>query len=194
MLQALYSELLTYCNFCSISRSNDFIYSSFSMAVLLIPLDFAINVNFPLAFAFSAYLSTELFSALKSFSNLLFFSFHVKISSSTSFFLSDILAVSFTLLFSSRAASYLYLPLAADRSNSLQNAAWGTPPALCTWSQITRWATSACWATLIFSTITSLSGEKCTLWKGRPEGIRLKKIFLIFLIRNALKFILNSKT
>lgn len=96
MLQALYSELLTYCNFCSISRSNDFIYSSFSMAVLHIPLDLAINVNFP------AYLSTELFSALKSFSNLLFFSFHVKSSSSTSFFLSDILAVSFTLLFSSR--------------------------------------------------------------------------------------------
>lgn len=102
MLQALYSELLTYCNFCSISRSNDFIYSSFSMAVLHIPLDLAINVNFPLAFAFSAYLSTELFSALESFSNLLFFSFHVKSSSSTSFFLSDILAVSFTLLFSSR--------------------------------------------------------------------------------------------
>ena len=172
MLQALYSELLTYCNFCSISRSNDFMYSSFSMAVLLIPLDFAINVDFLLAFAFSAYLSTELFSALKSFSNLLFFSFHVKISSSTSFFLSDILAVSFTLLFSSRAASYLYLPLAADRSNSMQNAAWETPPALCTWLQITRWATSECWAT--FSTITSLSEEKCTLWKGRPEGIRLK--------------------
>ena len=64
MLQTLYSELLTYCNFCSISCSNDFICSSFSMAVLLIPLDFAINVNFPLVSAFSAYLSAEMFSAL----------------------------------------------------------------------------------------------------------------------------------
>ena len=80
MLQASYSELLTYCNFCSISCFNDFICSSFSMSVLLIPLNFAIHVCFPLVSAFSAYSSAELFSASKSLSNLLFFSSQVEIS------------------------------------------------------------------------------------------------------------------
>lgn len=80
MLQASYSELLTHCNFYSISCFNDFICSSFSMPVLLIPLNFAIHVYFPLVSAFSAYSSAELFSASKSLSNLLFFSSQVKIS------------------------------------------------------------------------------------------------------------------
>lgn len=88
--------------------------------------------------------------------------------------------------------SIVSLPsLAADRSNSLQNATWGTPPALRTWSQITRWATSEYWATL--STMTYLLEEKYTLREGRPAGICLKR-FLIILIRNALQFILNSNS
>lgn len=50
------------------------------MSVLLIPLNFAIHVYFPLVSAFSVYSSAELFSASKSLSNLLFFSSQVEIS------------------------------------------------------------------------------------------------------------------
>lgn len=190
MLQASYSELLTYCNFCSISCFNDFICSSFSMSVLLIPLNFAIHVNFPLVSAFSAYSSAELVSASKSLSNLLFFSSQVEISSSTSVFLSDILAVSFTLLFSSRAASYLCL-------HSLQIGA--TPYKMQLEEHLPRFVHGH--RLLVEQPVNIEQHSQLWLlyWRNilyervGQRGICLKR-FLIILIRNALQFILNSNS